>query len=65
MMVVKTLFGGSMFAVFHKLSSLLPENAEQIEALRQLSHLELDELTKQDSVEKKFQVPVILTFMLE
>ncbi len=57
----------NLFGAFSndELSSLLPDNAEQIEALRQLSHLEVDELAKHDAVEEKFQVPVILTFMLE
>lgn len=56
----------NLFGAFDndELSLLLPESAEQIAALRQLSHLELDEFTKQDSVEEKLQVPVILTFML-
>jgi hypothetical protein len=57
----------NLFGAFNndELSSLLPENAEQIESLRQLSHLELNEIVKQDSIEEKPRVPVILTFMLE
>lgn len=48
-----------------ELSSLLPDDRKQIEELKRLSHLELDEFAERTSVEKHFQVPVILNFMLE
>jgi hypothetical protein len=47
------------------LLSLLPENDKQIEALRQLTHIELDESGQKDIIAKDRQVPVIVTFMLE
>ncbi len=56
----------NLFGAFDsdELSLLLPENEKQIETLRKLCNLELDEFNKQD-VTKETQIPVILTFMLE
>jgi hypothetical protein len=48
-----------------ELLSLIPENEKQIEALRQLTHIELDESSQKDIIAKHMQVPVIVTFMLE
>lgn len=49
----------------NELSTLLPDDRKQIEELKRLSHLELDEFAGRTTVEEKFQVPVILNFMLE
>ncbi|MHB8104754.1 MAG: hypothetical protein ACYDG5_04360 [Dehalococcoidales bacterium] len=56
-----------LFGAFdnEELSLLLPENEKQIEDLRHLTSLKLDQLVKQDTIEEKLKVPVILTFMLE
>ena len=48
-----------------ELSTLLPDDRKQIEELKRLSHLELDEFAEQATVEEEFHVPVILSFMLE
>jgi len=48
-----------------ELSVLLPDERKQIEELERLSHLELDDLTKQATLEERFEVPVILSFMME
>ncbi len=49
----------------NELSTLLPDDRKQIEELERLSRLEPDEFTRQTIVEEKFQVPVILSFMLD
>lgn len=49
----------------NELSTLIPDDRKQIEELRRLSHLELDEFASHTSAEEEFQVPVILNFMLE
>jgi len=49
----------------NELSTLLPDDRKQIEELKRLSRLELDEFTRQTTTEEKFQVPIILDFMLE
>ena len=49
----------------NELSTLLPDDRKQIEELERLSRLELDEFTGQATIEEKFEVPVILSFMLE
>lgn len=48
-----------------ELSSLLPDNEKQIEELRRLSRIALEEVAGRDIAEEKFRVPVIITFMLE
>lgn len=48
-----------------ELSSMLPENENQIEELRQLTHPELDELGKKGIITKDMKIPVIITFILE
>ena len=48
-----------------ELTALLPNDRKQIEELERLSRLELDDLTKQAIPEERFEVPVILSFMLE
>jgi len=49
----------------NELSTLLPDDRKQIEELKRLSRLELDEFAGQTTIEEKFQVPIILDFMLE
>jgi len=49
----------------NELSTLLPDDRKQIEELERLSRLELDEFTRRTTTEEKFEVPVILSFMLE
>ncbi len=48
-----------------ELLTLLPDDRKQIEELERLSRLELDEFTGRATVEEKFQVPVILSFILD
>ena len=48
-----------------ELTSLLPDDRKQIEELRRLSHIELDEFAGRTAIEEEFQVPIILSFMLE
>lgn len=48
-----------------ELSSLLPDNEKQIEELRRLSCIELDDFTPQIAAGEKFTVTVILDFILE
>lgn len=48
-----------------ELAMLLPDDRKQIEELERLSHLELDDLTRQATPEERFEVPVILSFMME
>jgi len=48
-----------------ELASLLPDSEKQIDELRQMSHIELEKLVQRGVKEEKFQVPVVLTFMLE
>ena len=48
-----------------ELAVLLPDERKQIEELERLSHLELDDLTKQATSEERFELPVILSFMME
>ena len=57
----------NLFTAFDtdELSSLLPDSEEQIDELRRLSRIDLEKLTERDIAEEKFQVPVILTFMVE
>lgn len=49
----------------NELSSLLPDNENQIEELRRLSQIESDDFTPQATASESFSVPVILDFMLE
>jgi len=49
----------------NELSTLLPDDTKQLEELQRLSRLELDEVVERNTDGEKFQVPVILTFMLE
>jgi ParB-like chromosome segregation protein Spo0J len=49
----------------NELATLLPDDKKQIEELKRLSRLELDEFRGQTAVEEKLEVPVILSFMLE
>lgn len=49
----------------NELTALLPDDRKQIEELKRLSHIELDELTPQTKTEERFAVPVILDFFLE
>jgi hypothetical protein len=57
----------NLFTTFNtnELSSLLPDSEKQIDELRRLSGIDLEKLTELDTIEEKFKVPVILTFMLE
>ncbi len=48
-----------------ELSALLPDSEKQIDELRRLSNVELEKLTERSIAEEKFEVPVILTFILE
>ena len=48
-----------------ELSSLLPDSKKQIEELRQLSCIELDNFNSQSTIDEKFTVPVILDFILD
>ena len=47
------------------LADLLPDDRKQIEELQRLTNLDLDSTTRRPPVEQDFQVPVILSFMLE
>ena len=49
----------------NELIALLPDDRKQIEELKRLSHIELDELSPQTMTEERFSVPVILDFLLE
>lgn len=49
----------------NELSTLLPDDRKQIEELERLSHLELEEFSGLTTTEEKFQVPIILSFMLD
>jgi len=49
----------------NELSTLLPDDRKQIEELERLSRLEPDEFTGRITIEEKFEVSVILSFMLE
>lgn len=49
----------------NELSTLLPDDRKQIEELERLSRLEPEEFTGRTTIEEKFEVPVILNFMLE
>lgn len=49
----------------NELAILLPDDRKQIEELKRLSRLELDEFRGQTAIEEKLEVPVILSFMLE
>lgn len=57
----------NLFGTFdnQELLSLLPDSAEQLEVLRKFSSLKSHELNKQNVYADKFQVPVILTFMVD
>jgi hypothetical protein len=48
-----------------ELTALIPDDRKQIEELRQLSHLEPDEIITRTSAEEKLTIPVIITFMVE
>ncbi|MDP2857836.1 MAG: ParB/RepB/Spo0J family partition protein [Bacillota bacterium] len=48
-----------------ELAVLLPDDKKQLEELRRLSRLELDDSVEQNPVSDMFQVPVILSFMVE
>jgi ParB-like chromosome segregation protein Spo0J len=58
---------GNLLATFdiNELTALLPDDRKQIEELKRLSRIELDELTPQTKTEERFAVPVILDFLLE
>ena len=49
----------------NELTTLLPDDRKQIEELKRLSRIELDELTPRAVTEERFVVPVILDFLLE
>ena len=49
----------------NELLTLLPDDRKQLEELKRLSQIELDELTEQTTIQEKLGVPVILSFMLE
>lgn len=49
----------------NELTALLPDGRKQIEALKRLSRIELDEITSRTTTEERFAVPVILDFLLE
>ena len=49
----------------NELTALLPDDRKQIEELKRLSRIELDELTPRTMAEERFAVPVILDFLLE
>ncbi|MBI4337879.1 MAG: ParB N-terminal domain-containing protein [Chloroflexi bacterium] len=48
-----------------ELSLLLPDDKKQLEELEKLSRLDPEDVVRRTTREEKFQVPVILTFMLE
>lgn len=48
-----------------ELAVLLPDDKKHLEELRRLSRLELDDSVEQSPVSDMFQVPVILSFMVE
>jgi ParB-like chromosome segregation protein Spo0J len=48
-----------------ELTALLPDDRKQIEELKRLSRIGLDELTLRTITEERFAVPVILDFLLE
>ncbi|MDD5190236.1 MAG: hypothetical protein PHE50_04245 [Dehalococcoidales bacterium] len=47
------------------LTLLLPDDKKQIAQLERLSHLELDELSGQESAKEELKVPVMLSFVLD
>lgn len=49
----------------NELIALLPDDRKQIEELKRLSRIELDELKPQTTTEERFTVPVIIDFLLE
>jgi ParB-like chromosome segregation protein Spo0J len=49
----------------NELTALLPDDRKQIEELRRLSRIELDELAPRTIIEERFSMPVILDFLLE
>jgi ParB-like chromosome segregation protein Spo0J len=49
----------------NELTTLLPDDRKQIEELKRLPRIELDELTPRAVTEERFVVPVILDFLLE
>lgn len=49
----------------NELSTLLPDDRKQLEELKRLSHIELEEFKGRTTIEEKLNVPVILSFMLE
>jgi len=48
-----------------ELAVLLPDDKKQLEELRRLSHLELEDSVEQSPASGIFEVPVILSFMVE
>ena len=48
-----------------ELSALLPDDRKQLEELKRLTHLEAENLARRTINEEKFQIPVILSFMVE
>ena len=57
----------NLFGAFDadELSSLLPDSEKQLDELKRLSHIELDNMAERNPAHENIQVPVILTFMLE
>jgi ParB-like chromosome segregation protein Spo0J len=49
----------------NELTALLPDGRKQIEDLKQLSRIELDEIISRNMTEERFAVPVILDFFLD
>jgi len=49
----------------NELTTLLPDDRKQLEELERLAHLETGELAGRTIVGEEFQVPVILSFMLD
>lgn len=48
-----------------ELTSLLPDDKKQMEQLKRLSHLQMDELPQQSTIREEFHVPVMLNFILD
>jgi ParB family chromosome partitioning protein len=48
-----------------ELTALLPDDRKQLEELKQLSQIELDEMIPRAVTEERFETPVILDFLME
>jgi len=48
-----------------EITSLLPDNQKQLDKLKELSHIDLEDVVSPSSRPKEFEAPVILSFMME